>query len=287
MTGTGLRAQEKAIADSFTHRVSWIMVFWGLANTAIWLALWPLVILGTIPLWLGFVVASLNVTMSYLPSHDAQHYIFAAKGSKYEWCNEFIGHWSIFPLTLPFRTARITHMEHHKHANDPLLDPDFSTHATGPIDALWKTFVNRQPRAQGGFNRYGQLLQSWQSPAAKVALRDAMIAKIFFYAVLAVSALSGFAIEAALLWWLPRHIALTYISFYLSWAPHHPGGDKGRYRDTRAFKSKFGNLWSSGMQYHIVHHLYPTIPLDRTPAAFRALRPILEARGCEMGELQR
>jgi beta-carotene hydroxylase len=77
-------------------------------------------------------------------------------------------------------------------------------------------------------------------------------------------------------------LALTYISFYLSWAPHHPGVGKGRYKDTRAFKSRMGNIWSSGMQYHIVHHLYPTIPLNKTPAASRALRPILAERGCNL-----
>ena len=32
-----------------------------------------------------------------------------------------------------------------------------------------------------------------------------------------------------------------------------------------------------------IHHLYPTIPLYRTPAAFRALRPILVQRGCDLG----
>jgi len=34
-----------------------------------------------------------------------------------------------------------------------------------------------------------------------------------------------------------------------------------------------------------VHHLYPTIPLMQTPAAYRALRPVLERRGCDLGQL--
>ena len=285
MNSQSLRAREKAIAEQFMGGIPWLMVFWGITNTAIWIALWPLVFTGIMPLWLGFIIATINITASYLPSHDAQHYIIAPKGSKLEWFNELVGHWSLIPLTLPLRTARITHMEHHKHANDPLLDPDYSTHATGPLHAIWKTIVNRQPRAEGGFNRYGQLLQQWDSPAAKSALTDAIISKTLFFGILSVLALSGYAIEAALLWWLPRHLALTYISFYLSWAPHHPGAEKGRYKDTRAFKSRMGNIWSSGMQYHIVHHLYPTIPLNKTPAAYRALRPILLERGCNLDHM--
>lgn len=103
-----------------------------------------------------------------------------------------------------------------------------------------------------------------------------------FYGILFALAWSGHAIEAALLWWLPRHIGLTYIQYYLSWAPHHPGTDKGRYRDTRSFRAIFGNLGSMGMQCHIVHHLHPRIPLYRTPRAYWQMRDILEARGCRL-----
>jgi beta-carotene hydroxylase len=39
------------------------------------------------------------------------------------------------------------------------------------------------------------------------------------------------------------------------------------------------------MQYHIVHHLYPTIPLNKTPAAYRALRSILAERGCNLDNI--
>jgi beta-carotene hydroxylase len=87
MTSQSLRAREKAIADQFTGGIPWLMVFWGITNTVIWLALWPLVFTGVMPLWLGFIIASINITMSYLPSHDAQHDIIAPKGSKLEWFN--------------------------------------------------------------------------------------------------------------------------------------------------------------------------------------------------------
>jgi beta-carotene hydroxylase len=80
--------------------------------------------------------------------------------------------------------------------------------------------------------------------------------QIGFIAILSALAWSGLALEALLLWWLPYHIAVTYLIFFLSWAPHHPGKEQGRYRDTRSWKSKVGNIGSMGMQFHIVHHLY-------------------------------
>jgi beta-carotene hydroxylase len=39
------------------------------------------------------------------------------------------------------------------------------------------------------------------------------------------------------------------------------------------------------MQFHIIHHLYPTIPLMQTPAAYWELKPILQRRGCDLGQL--
>jgi beta-carotene hydroxylase len=99
-----------------------------------------------------------------------------------------------------------------------------------------------------------------------------------------VLAWNGLALEALLLWWLPYHLAITYIVFFLSWAPHHPMQEQGRYRDTRSWKSRIGSLGSMWMEFHIVHHLHPYIPLIDTRAAYRELRPILAARGCELGE---
>ena len=111
---------------------------------------------------------------------------------------------------------------------------------------------------------------------------DAALATLAYYTILFVLAWSGYAIEAALLWWLPRHIGQTYIVYYLSWAPHHPATETGRYRNTRGFRAALGNIASMGMQYHIVHHLHPRIPLIRTPRAFHEMRDVLEARECRL-----
>jgi beta-carotene hydroxylase len=92
--------------------------------------------------------------------------------------------------------------------------------------------------------------------------------------------------EAALVWWLPRHIGLSYIRFYLSWAPHHPrAGRIGRYENTYVFKSRLGHVLSMCMETHIVHHLYPNIPNHRTRAAYFALKPILAERGVDVSKL--
>jgi beta-carotene hydroxylase len=278
-TNQSLRAREKAIAETFMGGVSWVMVLWPLVNTSLWLALWPLVLGGTLPLWAGFLIAIVNCTASYLPSHDAQHHIYAPEGSRWHWVNELIGWYSLVPMFAPLSVLRVTHFEHHRNTNDPDLDPDYNMNATSAWRAIANALVKQQPRHE----LYGPTLVRLGTPAANQALIHTLIAKALQYSFLTALAWTGHIWEAVFLAWLPLKISSIYVNFFLSWAPHQPMTGRGRYRDTRAFKSMWGNIGSSGMQYHIIHHLYPTIPLSRNPAAFRALRPILKERGCDLG----
>ena len=282
LSDSELMRAEREIARKHLGRFPIGSVIWAFSNLAIWLSLWPAVLLWGFPLWAAFPIACINIGLSYLPSHEAQHDIIARPGEPLRWLNEAVGWLSTIPLVLPYRVAKLTHLEHHKHTNNPELDPDYSVTARGPLHAIWKSIENRQPRAAGGLNTYGEALK--RIGRTDVIL-DGVVFNLVFFGILFALAWNGMAIEAALLWWLPRHIALTWIQYYLSWAPHHPGTEQGRYRNTRSFRALLGNIGSMGMQYHIVHHLHPRIPLLRTGPAYWEMKPILEARGSEVGEL--
>lgn len=275
-----LIAREREVAARHLDRFPWGSVVWAFLNLACWLSLWPLTILGVLPLWAAFLIASANLMLSYLPSHEAQHNIIARPGTKLRWLNQLVGHLSTLPLLLPYRVARLTHLEHHKHANNPELDPDYGTHADTALQSVWQTIQQQQPG--GKSDAYGETLKRIGRPEVML---DAVAYELAYYAIMIALCWSGYALEAALIWFLPRHIGLIYIRHYLSWAPHNPGMGEGRYRDTRSFRSAVGNVLSMGMQYHIVHHLHPRIPLMRTPRAYWEMRDILEARGCRMDDL--
>ena len=275
---------EREIAKRYIGGISWFMVFWPFANLICWLALWPLVLTGTLPIWIACPIAFLNISWCYLPSHEAQHDIYARPGEKLRWLNELIGHVSVIPLVSSYRVLKMTHMEHHKHTNDPDLDPDYDTHAPNALAVILKSFKMRNPRSESNAS-YERTLDRLDPDEARLAKRDGLVIYLSYIAILFAMAASGNALEAWLLWVVPLVFATIYIRFFLAWAPHHPGYKKGRYRDTRAFKSIFGVIGTMGMTVHIIHHLHPRIPLDRTPAAFREMRPILEARDCELGGL--
>ena len=280
MSERELRKLERQIARKHSGKVPWIAVIWAFGNLAVWLALWPLVFSGMLPLWAAFPIATINMALVYLPTHEAQHDIIARPGQKLRWLNELVGHATSWMIVYPFQVLRVTHLDHHRHTNDPELDVDIGTKAPGPWSAIWNAIQGRQPANRRNQDYAGALVRAGRTDLILVSIAY----KVGFIAILGTLAWNGYAMEALFLWWLPYHIAITYIVFFLSWAPHHPGNEQGRYTNTRSWKSALGNIGSMGMQFHIVHHLHPYIPLHQTPAAYREMRPILEARGCDLGE---
>ena len=272
---------ERQIARKHSGMFPWLIVSWAFGNLAFWLSLWPLVFLDIIPLWMGFLLATVSLSLVYLPTHDAQHDIIARPGERLRWLNELLGHATTWMIITPFNVFRMTHLEHHRHANDPELDPDIASKAPGPWAAIWKSVRERQPSGTRGANYMKTLERIGRQDLILLAIAY----QLGFLAILFTLAWSGYALEAFFLWWLPYHLAMTYLNFFLSWAPHHPAISQERYGNTRSWRSIVGNIGSMGMEFHIVHHLHPYIPLDRTPAAYREMRPILEARGCDLGEL--
>ena len=75
-----LAREELTIAREYIGPFPVFMAIWGLGNLVCWLALWPLVMTGTLSLWIAFPLATLNVVLCYLPSHEAQHSNYAKSG---------------------------------------------------------------------------------------------------------------------------------------------------------------------------------------------------------------
>jgi beta-carotene hydroxylase len=276
-----LLRREREIAARHTGGRMWIYPAFAVGGFALWVALFPLAMAGLVPLWLGFIVSAVLSTGGYVTSHEAMHSNIARKGEKWRWLNELTGQLSTIPIIFPFSMARLMHLQHHYHCNDPVRDPDYPDEAPTAFKAIVKTWINRQPRSDGSIHHYKRILAELNSPASRRAQRDTAILQLGAMAFFFAMSWSGYALVVAAIWWLPRHIALSYIRFYLSWAPHHPREQRGRYDNTRIFKSRLGHIMSMGMETHFVHHLYPSIPSHRTRAAYREMREVLAARGVD------
>jgi beta-carotene hydroxylase len=286
LRGSDMRREEKDIAARYHSSSAWPYAFHAIGGFALWLSFFPLAILGWLNLPLAFVASCALIVVVYLGGHEAMHSNIAQRGERLRWLNELSGFVSTLPIALSFGAARITHLEHHRHCNDALRDPDFSDCAPGPIAAWYKTWYNRQPGVEGSIYHYKRVLKALNAPEAERALKATLVLQLVYLGTLFTMAWNGLAIEAALIWWLPRQVALSWIRFYFSWAPHHPrDGRTGRYDNSSIFKSRLGRYLSFETETHLVHHLYPNIPNNRTRDAYFALKPLLARRGVDVSAL--
>jgi beta-carotene hydroxylase len=284
-TRSDLRRQEREIARRFHGSAAWPYALHAIGGFALWLSFFPLAIMGWLNLPLTFVASSALIVIVYLAGHEAMHSNIAQRGERLRWLNELSGFFSTIPIGFSFGLARITHLEHHRHCNDPLKDPDYCDTAPNPIAAWYKTWYNRQPGVDGSVHHYKRVLETLGTPEAKRALHGTILLQLGYLAVLFAMAWTGHAIEAALLWWLPRQIAISWIRFYFSWAPHHPREGTSRYDNSRIFRSRLGRLLSFETETHLIHHMYPNIPNRNTRAAYHALKPLLAKRGVDVSAL--
>jgi fatty acid desaturase len=89
----------------------------------------------------------------------------------------------------------------------------------------------------------------------------------------------GWFWPALVLLWLPSRVGILALMVLFQWLPHFPFDRTDRFGATRVNRFP-GSTWLLLQQdRHLVHHLYPTIPWYRYRAAFRELRPLLEANG--------
>lgn len=120
---------------------AWPTVWLGVASLALWtcsaFAGWqydaPMVI--TVP------VSAVAVYLTFTPMHDAAH---RSVSKQHRWLNELVG-WacSLVYLVVPFPLFRLIHLTHHKHTNDPDLDPDYIPPTHGVLVTLHLFFRQR------------------------------------------------------------------------------------------------------------------------------------------------
>ena len=111
----------------------------------------------------------------------------------------------------------------------PQLDPDYKIHAKDGWAFLAQHIRNLQPGSEEGA-AYGECLE--RIGESRLVIHQ-LVYQLVYLAIMFTLAWSGHAIEAALIWWIPKIIAGVHLRYYLSWVPHHPPERQGRYLDTR------------------------------------------------------
>lgn len=263
-------AKEKEIAKSFSKRFQWEMIAIGLGQVAVWLTLWPMVIYSIIPLWAGFLIATICACFAYLPSHEAQHGNYSRGNPKMKWLDGFVGHLTLITLAIPYHLLRVTHMKHHAYTNNSIKDPDYDN----SHDPLFSVIKNSLDGTSINYQKFLEVFES--DKAFTESFNNAVLLLLLFRASMMVLVVL-FPLETLLLWWLPAKIGTVYTTVFFSWYPHQETGE-GRYKDTRFWSHWIPRFFNHSMQLHFIHHLHPGIGHFDEPKAVEALKPFLIAR---------
>ena len=266
---------ERKVAITFMGRIEWEMIVIGLGQFTLWIATWVLVIVGTIPLYVGFLLALFTACNAYLPSHAGQHSHLSGGKKNLQWLDYWIGQISLIQLTQPHEILKATHLKHHAHTNDPDNDPDFFH---GNAKNWWEAAVS----ANVAYNNDGPAMKVISKhieddPKFKKALeKGGSWVFLFFFAQIILAIL--YPIETFLLWWVPKRFAASYLGIVFSYYPHS-GLDKGRYKNTRFWTNRMPRFLNHSMQIHNMHHMYPRICHYDEAKAIEALKPFMIERG--------
>ncbi len=226
---------------------------------------------GAIPTGLAVAGLALSYYAAFTVLHESMHGLAHRNRQVNAWLGRVAG----FALMLPSPLFRAAHLAHHTHTNDPERDPDIMVaHRPAWLAPLWFlwTPVHYRVIVYGGglLRNRAARWEAWLTDAAIVAGLSAAV-------------MLGWGAPVLYLWVAPAALAILWLALAFDLLPHRPHTSRERYYDTRAYPGRLLNAVLLGQNYHLVHHLWTTIPWYRYAAAYRDVRADLEARGAPIG----
>ncbi|WP_324743306.1 fatty acid desaturase [Tsuneonella sp. CC-YZS046] len=232
------------------------------------------------PLW---VILSIGVAGFYAmtPVHEAAHGLI----SRNRTFNDVFG--SIVSATvLPCLTSvyyRWEHNQHHQYLGDREKDPDAYVFEY----PSWAKFFTWMFVDYHLAFAYVKVFHT--RPLRERAFTYAAVAATLL--ILALAAVTGHLLDIFLYWFIPSRISLMLFVLLFGYMPHAPGfvtlRDDGAFKASRVFLG-FERLLTPVLlfqNYHLIHHLIPTVPFYRYGRIWRAKKDFLIANGAAVSYL--
>jgi beta-carotene hydroxylase len=235
-----------------------------LSTSGYWLWSWPD--------WICFTANVLALHLSGTVIHDASHN--SAHSNRI--FNAILGHGSALMLGFAFPVFTRVHLQHHAHVNDPENDPDHFVSTGGPLWMIAARFFYHEIFF---FKR-----QLWR----KYELLEWFLSRLFVATIVIVACQYGFIGYVMNFWFVPALVVGIALGLFFDYLPHRPFQERNRWKNARVYPSPLLNLLILGQNYHLVHHLWPSIPWYKYQPAYYATKPLLDAKECEqsLGLLQ-
>lgn len=215
-------------------------------------------ITGWSPWWVTIPVNAAVTFVMFTVVHDASHYSI----SSVRWINGLMGRlaWLFVGPVVAFPSFGYIHIQHHRHSNDDDQDPDtFASHGK------WWQLPLRWSLVEYFYLRY-YLPRARSRPVLEVG--ETMVMMALSLTGLVVAIVTGNFWILLVVFLIPQRIGLTILAWWFDWLPHHGLEDTQRTNRYRATRNRVGAEWLFtpvllSQNYHLVHHLHPSVPFYR------------------------
>ena len=225
---------------------------------------------GTVPagaaIALGVLARYLGFTVMHAAAHRAAH--------RDRRTNELLGWLPAVALTVTLPMFRSVHTKHHSSTNRPEVDPDMDVgRSPGWLRPVWLLSPLWTYRSR----YYGQgWARTDADRRAQVVLDIATVSGIL------AAVATGHGLDLLVVVVVPLVLSLALLTLAFDYVPHWPYDSTERFHDTRALPSRALNVVLLGQNYHLVHHLWNTVPWYRYQQVYRETYDGLAAAGARV-----
>ena len=241
---------------------------------------------GIIPLWLAMISNSFWIAQGYTVAHECAHRNLHGHHQKFRWLNDVFGIASFFFTLHSYTVHCHVHRLHHAHTNDRTRDTD--------------AWVSDAPNLPMGIfrslafyfhtNFFVFKIFHLVHDKKRFVIRAAIETAIPVGAALVLAAI-GYWREVLMLWALPTIFSFAIVSFAIDWIPHHVEDKSDEIKATMIIKppeTLGGKVFSAlynNHNYHLVHHLVPSVPWYAQKRIFDKAELLLNQSGARITKL--
>jgi len=215
------------------------------------------------PDWCCFLINVLALHLSGTVIHDASH----NSAHKNRILNAVLGHGSALMLGFAFPVFTRVHIQHHGHVNDPDNDPDHFVSTGGPLWLIAARFF------------YHEVFFFKRKLWKKYELLEWFLSRLFVVTIVAISIHYGFLDYILNFWFCPALVVGIALGLFFDYLPHRPFQERNRWKNARVYPSSILNLLILGQNYHLIHHLWPSIPWYYYKPTYEVMKPLLDEKG--------
>ncbi|MEB3290786.1 MAG: fatty acid desaturase [Leptolyngbya sp.] len=215
------------------------------------------------PSWCVFLMNVLSLHLSGTVIHDASHNSAHSNRT----INAVLGHGSALILGFSFPVFTRVHLQHHAHVNDPENDPDHFVSTGGPLWLIAARFFYHEIYF---FKR--QLWRNWE-------LLEWFLGRLAVALLVFAAWKFDFLGYIFNFWFSPALVVGIALGLFFDYLPHRPFEERDRWKNARVYPSAVLNLLIMGQNYHLVHHLWPSVPWYKYKPTYEVMRPLLDEKG--------